>query len=116
MSDQPTTETVKVEPTPGSRLEQMHAAYADAKAAADDATEKLKAITDAIKLELSQAAPEGATKVDLVGPGPSLRLSWSETWRFDSRRFKAEDPETYVRYAKKSGAWTLRAAAGGASE
>lgn len=103
----------EVTPEPDSRLAQLHAAYPAAKAAADDAAEKLKAITDGIKLALSEAAPD-QTRIDLRGGhGPALRLSYTETWRFDSKRFKAEDPETYVRYAKKSGSWALKAVAGG---
>lgn len=103
---------------PGSRLEQLQAAYPAAKAAADEAAAQLKAITDAVKLELTQAAPEGSAKIELRGTdqAPALRLTYSESWRVDARKLKAEDPETYVRYAKKSGAWTLRPVAGGASE
>lgn len=104
-----------------TRLEQLHASYADAKAEAAAAEEKLDAIKDAIKLELTQAAPD-ATKIELHGPegsaAPPLALTYTETWRFDSRKFKADDPLTYVRYAKKSGSWRLaeaRAAGGGQS-
>ncbi len=102
-------EPLQVTAPPGSRLEQLHAAYPDAKAAADAAAATLKAITDGIKLELNQAAPE-ERRLELRGPaGPPLRLTYTETWRFDSKTFKAADPETYVRYAKKSGSWTLKA-------
>lgn len=104
---------VTVTPQAGTRLEQLHAAYADAKAAADDAAAKLKAVTDAIKVELTQAAPEGERKIELAGQaGPVLRLTYSESWRLDSKRLKAEHPETWVRYAKKSGSWTLKATGG----
>lgn len=99
----------QVKPKKGSRLEQLHEAYGPAKAAVADAEAKLKAITDAIKLELTQAAPDGAEKIELVGEnGVPLQLSWVLTWRFDSKKFKADDPQTYVRYAKQSGSWTLR--------
>lgn len=115
MTETPTTEpqipTVTAEP--GSRLEQLHEAYAGAKAAADETAKQLKAITDAIKLELTQAAPEGTAKVQLTGSAPPLRLQWVESWRVDARRLKAEDPETYVRYAKKSGTWQLKTGSGG---
>lgn len=117
-TDQPVIDPAPVLVTPkaNSRLEQLHALYADAKAAADDADEKLKAITDGIKAELTRAAPE-QPRIELTGQaGPPLRLSYSETWRFDSRRFKSEDPATYVRYAKKSGSWTLKVASQGGGE
>lgn len=102
-----------VQAAAGTRLEQLQAAYAEAKARADEAAAQLKAITDAIKLELTQAAPE-EQRIELRGPaGPALRLTWSESWRLDSKRLKVDQPETWVRYAKKSGSWTLRAVGGG---
>lgn len=96
----------------GSRLEQLHAAYADAKAHADEAAKRLKLITDAIKNELNTAAPD-SHRVELRGSsGPVLRMSFVESWRLDSTRLKSEHPETWVRYAKKSGSWTLKAVSG----
>lgn len=92
---------------PDTRLSQLHASYADAKARADEAGKQLKAITDAIKVELNTAAPE-ETRVELRGDaGPALVLRYSERWTLDSKRMKTEDPETYVRYARKGGAWSL---------
>lgn len=94
---------------PGTRLEQLQAAYADAKAAADEAASRLKVVTDGIKAELVAQAPEGQMKIGLSGVfGPALQLTYSESWRIDSTKLKAEDPVTYVRYAKKSGSWSLR--------
>lgn len=102
-------EPVQVAAPADSRLAQLQSQYAEAKSAADAAAEHLKGITDAIKHELTRAAPEH-TKIDLpAGHGPALRLTYSERWSLDTRRMKAEDPLTYVRYAKKGGAWTLRA-------
>lgn len=96
----------------GSRLEQLHAAYEDAKAAKDEAETRLKAVVDAIKVEATQAAP-GAERIEIVGDhGPRLSLTYVESWRVDSRRLKAEDPETYVRYATKSGTWKLEKSKG----
>lgn len=104
--------TVESAATP--RLSQLHAAYPEAKSRADAAAAELKAITDGIKLELQTLAPE-EQKLALNGPdGPALTLVYSETWRFDSTRFKKEHAEEYVRYAKKSGSWTLKAVKGGA--
>lgn len=98
---------------PGSRLEQLHAEYVEAKAAAAEAESRAKAATEALKLELTEAAP-GAAKVELAGSaGPRLSLGYVETWRFDSTKFKKDNPVTYVQYAKKSGSWVLRQAKGG---
>lgn len=100
----------------GSRLAQLLDAYPDAKAAADEAAAQLKAVTDGIKFEAGQAAA-GQPKVTICPPGgsaaPKLELDYRESWRIDSKKLKAEDPETYVRYAKKSGAWYLNVAKGG---
>lgn len=101
---------VEVAATGNPRLEQLHAAYAELKARADAAAAELKTVTDALKLELTAAAGPEARKIALVGPdGPPLRLTYSETWRFDSKRLKAENPHTYVEYAVKGGSWTLKA-------
>jgi hypothetical protein len=108
-----------VQPDPTSRLAQLHAAYADAKAAVDAAGDALKAITDAIKVELTSVDPN-ERRFELVPAhgvtAVPLRLTYTESWRLDSTRMKKEDPETYVRYAKKSGSWRLAPAKGGESE
>lgn len=121
MTEQPTVPTeAQAFPVPATateRLAALHAEYADAKAAADGAAERLTAIKDGIKAEMAAAAPEGQTKIVLTGfDGPTLQLTYAESWRVDSRKLKAEDPETYVRYAKKSGSWTLAPVKGGGSE
>jgi hypothetical protein len=103
------TAPIVVNAPPQSRLEALAAAYTEARPAADAATERLTGITDAIKLELANAAP-GALKVDLVSPCLStpLRLQAKTSWRLDTKTLKAEAPETYVRFARQSTAWELR--------
>jgi hypothetical protein len=96
-----------VDPHGQGRLAQLHAAYPEAKAAVDAATERLKEINNAIKGELWAAAPE-QQRVELHTPGHKpLRLTYAERWTFDSKRLKAEDPVRYMTYAKKGGSWTL---------
>lgn len=94
----------------GSRLEDLLARYEPLKAAAEEAASRFKDLTDAIKAEVTSANP-GVTSLALgAGPGmPVLLLTWVEQWRVDSKRLKEESPVTYVRYAKKSGRWELRA-------
>jgi len=105
-------ETGHVETQDGTRLQQLHETYTSLKATAEEVQTQLKAITDALKVELTNACP-GATKIDLTGSAPPLRLTYAESWRVDAKKLKREQPETYVRYAKKSGSWTLKAAPGG---
>jgi hypothetical protein len=102
-----------VRPEPDSRLAQLAASYTDARAAADAAAERLKAITDGIKRELTDTAP-GATRVDLVHDSLAapLRMQAKSSWRLDTARLKTEQPETYVRYARQVTAWELRAISG----
>ncbi|MEP7738563.1 hypothetical protein ABKW28_12975 [Nocardioides sp. 31GB23] len=110
LSQAPEPQPVLVQPDPESRLAQLHAAYPEAKAAADEANARLKDITDGIKTELFNAAPEGERKIELHSDGGRpLRLVHSESWRVDTARLKKESPETYVRYAKKSESWSLKA-------
>lgn len=98
-----------VTPEPDSRLAQLAAQYDLAKAEADKAATDLKAITNAIKLELTNAAP-GETSIDLVSDDlvNPLRLVAVESWRIDATKLKSERPETYVRYTVKGTSWTLR--------
>lgn len=121
MTEQPTIEALprQVQPESNSRLAQLHAAYADAKAAVDAATEAMKAVTDAIKVELTAVDPNERRFELVPAPGVTarpLQLTYVESWRLDSTRMKKEEPETYVRYAKKSGSWRLAEAKGGESE
>ena len=115
--EQPVIETppTAVTPRKNSKLEQLHALYPEAKAKAEAAAAELKAITDGLKVELTKAAPEGADRIELTGEhGPTLRLTYIKSWRVDAKKLKAEDPETYVRYAVQGGTWQLKAARGGA--
>lgn len=106
-------DSVVVTPDAGTRLSDLHAAWFAAKAAADEASAQLKVVTDAIKAELTQMVPEVAS-LELASEGQRpLLLKYTERWTIDSKKLKADDPETYVKYAKKSGSWSLRA--GGAS-
>lgn len=98
---------------PGSRLEGLLAAYAELKPAADEAAARLKTVADALKVELTARHP-GAPQVEVAHEALAapLRLTYVESWRLDTKRLKAENPETYVRYATKGGSWQLRAVAG----
>lgn len=99
-------------PETDTRLAQLLAQYDLAKAEADKAAETLRAITDAVKVELVNAAP-GAHDIRVESPDLArpLRLFAVESWRVDAKKLKAEAPETYVRFAKKSTSWTLRSIA-----
>jgi predicted phage-related endonuclease len=98
-----------IKPAPGSRLEQLCAQHDLAKAEARKAEEALAAITDGIKNELAALLPDGATEVDLDTDllARPLRLKAVESWRVDSKRLRAANPEIYVRYAVKSTSWRL---------
>lgn len=101
--------SARAEVLPGSRLDDLLAAYAELKPRADEALERLKTVTDGIKAELHAGAPD-AQQVDVAHPAlpQALRLSYVERWTLDAKRLKADDPETYVRYARKGGSWQLR--------
>lgn len=104
---------VAVTPPADSKLEQLHALYGPAKERAEAATAELKQITDAIKAEL-QAATGNAERAVLSSPyGPPLALTYSESWRVDAKKLKADRPDVYVLFAKQSGSWSLRPASGG---
>jgi hypothetical protein len=95
---------------PGSRQEELLAAYESAKAAKEDAVARFESVSAALKNVMTATAPNGSTDITLAGsPGlPRLRLRWLAPWRFDSKRFKAERPEDYVRYEVQGGHWDMR--------
>jgi predicted phage-related endonuclease len=102
----------QVKPRKNSKLEQLHALYALHKAKADAAAAELKAVTDAIKVELTKAAPD-QERITLASQyGPTLNLTYVVSWRVDSKRLKAEQPATYQAYAKQSSTWRLEPARG----
>jgi len=94
----------------GSRLEGLLASFAALKAAAEEAASRFEACKEAIKAE----ATSGRTSADYVVRGqaglPVLRVQYRAAWRLDTKRLKAELPETYVRYAVQTGRWELREA------
>lgn len=86
----------------------LRAEYADAKAAADAADERLKAAKAKLQTALSEAT-NGALRSALHVPGYlPLTLTYGERWTVDSKRLKAEQPVTYVQYAKLGSSWTLQ--------
>jgi len=98
----------RIQTEPGTRLEQLHQQYAELKAAADEAADRLKAIVAALKVEMTTAAGPDFTKVVLATEGcRPVQTYWKESWRLDTPRLKAEQPELYVQYAKKGGTWVL---------
>jgi hypothetical protein len=100
---------VRAQVEPGSRLEDLLATYAHLKPQADEAATRLKSVTDAIKAELQALAPD-ATRIEVAHEAlpQALRLSYIESWSLDTKALKAEDPVTYVRFARKGGKWELR--------
>lgn len=109
MSETPQPEAVRADVAPGSRLDDLLAMYAQLKPQVDENATRLKAVTDAIKIELMAASPQ-ARRIEVGHPAlvQPLRLSYVESWTLDTKRLKAEDPATYVRYARKGGKWELR--------
>lgn len=99
---------------PDDRLAVLYGAYPAAKAEADEAVKRLKAITDGIKLELTTRAPEGTAKLELKGKqGTPLRLAWQVTRRFNTKRFQVEQNAVYESYREESGSWVLAPLKGG---
>lgn len=125
MSEFPTTPVAPEPPAvlvdvttaePDDRLAVLYAAYPSAKAEADEAAKRLKAITDGIKLELTSRAADltRTPKFEVRGAGGTpLRLAWQITRRFNTKRFQAEQAAVYESYREESGSWVLAPIKGG---
>lgn len=118
----PTNQPHIVVASEGTRLEQLHASYADLKAQADEAKKRLETVTDGIKAELAAAEP-GQERVELRSPvGPPLRMIKVRSRRFDSKRLMADaagSPELAIvaaTYSTWGDSWQLRAIAGSDDE
>lgn len=86
--------------------------YAEAKAQADAADERLKAAKDKLKSALSEAT-NGAYRVSLEVPGfKPINLTYVESWRLDTKALQAQHPAVYVEFAKRSGSWRLEESRG----
>jgi hypothetical protein len=96
-----------------SRMIALRAEYAAAKQAADAAAERFNAAKAKIRAALSEAT-NGALRSALHVPGfKPLTLTYGERWTVDSKALKAEQPLTYVQYAKLGSSWTVAESKGG---
>lgn len=107
----PMMQIPNITPAPDSKLEQLAALYAQFKPLFDEYKTKLDAVTDAIKLELTMAAP-GHNKIKLISSELDcpLQLVAFEQTRVDQKALKAEAPDVYAHFARKSTVWQLRRA------
>jgi hypothetical protein len=96
-----------VVPAPDSALDAACAELASIQPEADRLAARVDELRSLIKEELGRRVPEGSTEVLLDSPylDGMRRLVAKSKMVFDSRRFKAEDLETYCRYAKKQTSW-----------
>lgn len=91
------------------RLAQLTALYDRLKAEADDAAAALKAVTDGIKAEVTQAVPNGTdftiVSGDLLLP---LTLQRVASQRVDTALLRSMLGEKYHSVCKASFSWTLK--------
>lgn len=106
----------QVHPEPDSNLGRLCAAYKLAKPRADEAKRALDQITDAIKVELTNAVADDPAyhpgePVVCLAPvlDAPLRMSYVQSWYLDTKSLKEQDPHTYVKWAKQRGVWKLAA-------
>src|SRR5262249_30248739 len=96
-------------PNASSRLTALCTEYARLKPDLDALTDRVREISEAIKVEAGQQA-WGCSIVDIDLPGfdHTLRVQTRVKWQFDVKRFKADEPESYVRYAVRRQVTELR--------
>jgi hypothetical protein len=104
----------QLHPERSSNLGKLCAAYSLAKPRADEAAKQLEQIVDAIKVEMTNAVADdpayqqGEPIVCLADVlATPLRLSYRKSWYLDVKSLKAQDPHTYVKWAKQRGVWQL---------
>lgn len=88
-------------------VKDLRAEYAEAKQAAEAAAERFSAAKAKIRTALSEAT-NGALRSALHVPGfKPLTLTYGERWTVDAKALKAEQPLTYVQYARLGSSWTV---------
>jgi len=105
-----TTPAPVVRPRPETRFEQLCAEYDRLKPLVVQYTAELKAVTDALKIEMISEQPH-ADRILLHSQflATPLQLLHTTAWRLDSKQLKRDLPETWVRYATQSSSWRLEA-------
>jgi len=96
-----------------AKLGQLLAQYDDIKAKADAAKTELDLLTKAIKAEATGALvqPDGTPWPAYVFDTPDLakpvKLTWTVSQTFDTKGFRAANPELAEAWTKPSGTWRL---------
>jgi len=105
----------KVDPESDSKLALLLTMYARAKEESNAASELADEYQSQIKKAILEAAGDDVPDsfdiaADPMGGYPAFTFSYTEpSWVLDSKRMKAEAPETYVEYAKQTrGFWTFK--------
>lgn len=108
MTDQKPPPT-RVTPDPDSRLARLVAERAALAPAVSNAKKRLKDIEDAIKIELTNAAPDSANTVATVPGCKPVRLAWQPRPQFQEKAFKEAHPDLAQRFTDQdAGFWSLR--------
>ncbi|MCO7192306.1 hypothetical protein [Pseudonocardia sp. McavD-2-B] len=104
-----TTPPVVVQPASDSRLEQLLAEWSAKKPQLDALKAEVDTLSKSIKAETMRAAPEGSPEAIVRSPflDLPLRVYPRTEWRLDAKAMKAEDPQTYVKWARSSTSWRM---------
>lgn len=104
--------TFRINPAPGSPLDQLMDRRAAAKARKDEAAAEFDAIDAEIKGLTTIVAPEGTERIVISGNPrsgrASMQLLWKREKRFNSKRFKAAYQDLYESFREWSGHWEMR--------
>lgn len=108
----------KVDPASDSRLATLLTAHKEAKERAAAAAAEADELQSQITAEVLATVPEGGKVPDAFdiaadphGGYPAYTYRYTPPgWGIDSKRMKSEDPEEYVKWAKRrEGYWTFEA-------
>lgn len=105
----------RVDPVPGSPLDQLMNQRQAAKEALAEAEKRFDALDAQVKAQTTLAFMNPATgEVPariIIGGSPvrdDMVLAWKPERRFDVKSFAAADPVTYEAYRKPGGHWEIR--------
>lgn len=97
-----------LEAAEGTELDALMAEYYHTKAELKSAEEAHQAVKDRLKaLAMDSRNSVEDTRIDVHSMHGNLAVTYTESWRLNTKKMKEEDPLSYARFIEKRGGWKL---------
>ena len=107
----PADTTFRIDPAPGSPLDQLMDRRAAAKARKDEAERDFEAADAEVKSLTTAVAPQGTERIVIGGSTsgrPGMVLLWKREKRFNGKKFRETYQDLYESFREWAGHWEMR--------